>query len=173
MRSIHHSFGVQTSEWMNLVQSLPMLFIQVACSGFWNPADVALERHTNTVSTQHGECATNSTRRHLPVTSCYCHVGNNTDEQSALTHCHRYPIYILDQCVPILYNNASLSSWTQNRLLTCNSEEHIQSTWVHVCAWWISILFPPLKVRNEQQNYAHSVRPSVHLWFIFRWFSSL
>lgn len=23
MRSIHHSFGVQTSEWMNLVQSLP------------------------------------------------------------------------------------------------------------------------------------------------------
>lgn len=88
MWSIHHSFGFQTSEWMNLVQSLPMLFIQVACSGFWNPADVALERHTNTVSTQHGECATNSTRRRLPVTSCYCHVGNNTDEQSALTHCH-------------------------------------------------------------------------------------
>lgn len=81
MWSIHHSFGVQTSEWMNLpvVQSLPMLFIQVACSGFWNPADVALERHTNTVSTQHGECATNSTRRTLPITSCYCHVGNNTE----------------------------------------------------------------------------------------------
>lgn len=33
----------------------------------------------NTVSTQHGECATNSTRRHLPVTNCYCHVGNNTE----------------------------------------------------------------------------------------------
>lgn len=121
--SIHHSFGVQTSEWKNLVQSLPMLFIQVACSGFWNPADVALERHTNTVSTQHGECATNSTRRHLPVTSCYCHVGNNTE------------MNILDQCVPILYNKANLSFWTQNRLLTYNSEEHIQSTWVHVCAW--------------------------------------